>query len=150
MRCKYSKCGLNGDVNKEDAIKIKNSYYHKECYEEMEDKKKIRELFLNQINKTELYSILNRNIENIIHKKKIESKYLLYCVEYAIKNKIIIYNSNGLHLLINNYKIKTEYQNKIKQEKLKEIKNQMKTEKTDTETSFEFKIQKNNWGNILR
>jgi hypothetical protein len=148
MKCRYKYCKLGGEVDKQVALKIGGAYYHNECYKEMENKKKIRDLWLEKINSTEIMTLLNKEISELINKKGIDSDFLLYALNYAINNKIILHSPFGMSYLINNYKIKESYKNIQAKQKLKEI------QKYDTEnkkeTTFSFDIENKNLMDRIR
>jgi hypothetical protein len=112
MKCNYNKCLFNGEVDKNIAVKVGNKYYHKECLKQKQDKEEIRKLYLEKVNPTEVITLLNGVISNIIDVKKVSSDYLLYALKYAIQNKLNLTNPRGLHYIINNKSIKESYNKK--------------------------------------
>jgi hypothetical protein len=92
--------------------------------------------------------LLNKEISELINKKGIDSDFLLYALNYAINNKIILHSPFGMSYLINNYKIKESYKNIQAKQKLKEI------QKYDTEnkkeTTFSFDIENKNLMDRIR
>ena len=134
MKCKFTQCKLGGEVLKEDAIKNTTGYYHKECFQEVTNRREIRELFVSNINDTEPMSHLNRTICNILDVKGFESHYLLFAIKHVIKNKINLKYVNGLHYVINDAKILKAYddnKNKIRAEEIKEVMKDMEIKNED-------------------
>lgn len=112
MKCKYSYCKHGGEVDKNEAMKEGNSYFHKDCYKERQLKKQIEDYYLTNMPTCAL-QLLRKVIKQIIHEKHIEAKYLKFVLEYIINNKKPINNPFGLINYCNDGRIKDEY-NKIK------------------------------------
>lgn len=117
-KCAYQHCPFGGQVDKDEAVSYKRRHYHKKCFQDVVNKEKIREYYLENINKTEILSRLNAIISDIIDKKQVDSEFLLFAIQYAIKNNITIRTPMGMYFLINNYKIKEAW----KKEQAKKIK----------------------------
>jgi hypothetical protein len=140
MKCGYNKCFFNGEVEKENAIKHGNRYYHPECLKQMQEKDEVRKLYLEKVNPTEVVKILNSTINNIVHIKKVSSEYLLFALKYAINNNIQINAPMGLHYIINNYKIKKAFEEAYIKKRLNEIKNNMQqTNHCEEEIKIDYK-----------
>ena len=146
-KCGYKQCKLGGKVNKDIAVKKGNRYYHSECLQEIYNKEQIRELFLKHINPTEIISLLNRTINQIIDVKKVSSEFLLYALEYVIKNKLPLNRAAGLYYIINNKHIKNDYM----KQKAKEIDNKIRNKnvQSNNEVKFNLFIQDNTWNRII-
>lgn len=146
-KCAYKQCKLGGKVNKSIAVKKGNRYYHRECLNELHNKEQIRKLFLEHINSTEVISLLNRTINNIIDVKKVPSDFLLFALQYVIKNKLPLNHATGLYYIINNKKIKKEYM----KQKAREINSKIKTTNVsaNNEVKFTINIQTNSWDRIF-
>jgi len=146
-KCGYKQCKLGGEVKKDIAVKKGNRYYHSECLQEIYNKEQIRELFLKHINPTEIISLLNRTINQIIDVKKVSGEFLLYALEYVIKNKLPLNHAVGLYYIINNKHIKNDYM----KQKAKEIDNKIrnKNAQSNDEVKFNLSIQDNTWKRII-
>ena len=146
-KCAYKQCKLGGKVNKSIAVKKGNRYYHRECLNELHNKEQIRKLFLEHINSTEVISLLNRTINNIIDVKKVPSDFLLFALQYVIKNKLPLNHATGLYYIINNKKIKKEYM----KQKAREINSKIKTTNVsaNNEVKFNITIENNSWSKIF-
>jgi len=146
-KCAYKQCKLGGKVNKSIAVKKGNRYYHSECLKEINNKEEIRELFLKHINPTEVISLLNRVINNIIENKKVSSDFLLFALKYVIKNKLSLNHATGMYYIINNNNIKKEYM----KQKAREINSKIKTTNVsaNNEVKFTINIQTNSWDRIF-
>ena len=85
VSCKYSSCLHDSkELNKEEAVKSGNSYYHSDCFKTKEDIKKIIDLFKNHINPNPVYSQLQSVIKNIVFTKGLGSDFLLFVLQYYI------------------------------------------------------------------
>ena len=108
MKCRYSYCKHGGEVNKEEAIKDGNSYFHKDCYEEKQLKQSIEEYYISNMPSCTL-QILRKVIKQLIHEKNNEAKYVMFVLEYIYKNKKPINNPFGLMNYCNDGIIKSEF-----------------------------------------
>lgn len=112
MKCRYSYCKHNGEVNKEEAIKEGNSYFHKDCYEEKQLKQKIEEYYILNMPQCTL-QLLRKVIKQLIHEKGNEAKYIMFVLEYIYNNKKPINNPFGLVNYCNDERIKNEFKKSI-------------------------------------
>jgi hypothetical protein len=150
-KCGYNQCKLGKEVTKDIAIKHGVKYYHKECLKEALNKNEIRKLFFEYINPTEVATVLNRTINNIIDIKNVSSDFLLYALKYVIKNKLILNHAGGLYYIINNDKIKESYNKELIKSKVEGIKKEAVNTDYSNETQYKFnQEQQNGWGNILQ
>lgn len=108
MKCKYSYCNHGGEVEKEEAIKVGNSYFHKDCYHEKQLKQEIEEYYLNNMPACTL-QILRKVIKQLIHEKNNSADYILFVLEFIHKNNKPINNPFGLINYSNDYKLKNEF-----------------------------------------
>lgn len=151
-KCGYNQCKLGGKVTKEIAVKHGTKYYHSECLKEAQNKNEIRKLFFEQINPTEVATVLNRTINTIIDTKNVPSDFLLYALKYVINNKLILNHAGGLYYIINNDKIKNAYYKEKVGKEVKQIKTDIQNNiNINDNVKFEIKLEENNnWNNILR
>ena len=108
MKCKYSYCKCGGEVEKVDAIKIGNSYFHKDCYNEKQLKQQIEEYYLKNMPSCTL-QILRKVIKQLIHEKNNSADYVLFVLEFIHKNNKPINNPFGLANYCNEGRLKTEF-----------------------------------------
>jgi hypothetical protein len=92
-------------------IKVGNKRFHKTCYQNQENLKKCRELYIQYINPAVIHSQLNKALNTLILDKKVEVDFLLYVIEYVIDNKIEVKAPYTLYYKVNDYKIKNAYNN---------------------------------------
>lgn len=95
VHCKYPKCKFlheKTELLREEAVKggKGSSYYHPDCYYTMQTVCAIRDKFYQEVNPLltgkqigQLVSIIN----NLVFMKKVSVDYILFAVEYYIKNK---------------------------------------------------------------
>jgi hypothetical protein len=151
VKCGYNHCLFDGEVDKENAVKVGTRYYHKECLKQKQEKDEVRKLYLEQVNSTEIVSVLNSVINNIVHIKKVDSGFLLYALKHAIQNKFVFHNPAGLHYIINNAYIKKQYQNNTSKLQIKEFKNNIADINIEKEVEFTYtQEQKTLWDRITQ
>lgn len=150
VKCRYKNCiHDNKELDKLEAVKIGNSYYHKECNEIKEDIKSIVDLFTKHINSNVVYNVLLKVINEIIFTKKIDSKFLLFGLKYYIQNKIPLNYPQGLYYVIQNKDVKNTYNKYLAKQQIKENKTVLTNESSETE--FNFKPTKTKgFGDILQ
>ena len=106
--CRHESC----DVSQGEAVKIKNRYFHEDCAEIYNNIEAVKQLYYEKISNTVVMAQLVSVINNIIFKKNVDSNYLLFAVKYAINTKKKINYPQGLHYLIDDYKIKDAWKKK--------------------------------------
>jgi hypothetical protein len=150
-KCNYTFCKHNKTVNSEEAIKHNSKYYHPECLRELSNKNLIRDLFYENINKTEIGAIFTKVINRIIHELNVPSDFLLFALKYAIYYKIALKHAMGLYYLINNDKIKKAYEKRKNKNIIKEIKKeQNETQQTEEEITFTIDTENKGWEEIIK
>lgn len=141
-KCRYCNCKhLSQDIDtaKEPYKKKGSKFYHEDCWilqEQMNQKdaqtkadiQLIRNLWIERINNTvvlsQLYQVLNEYIA-----RGVSSEYLVFTVEYCIKNKCVLRYPYGLKYYIDNQEIKDAYartqiaKNRVKQEQFVSVDN---------------------------
>ncbi len=140
-KCGFSHCEHGGKVNLDEAVKIGARYWHKDCYETSELVKEIKDDYLENISSSAVISFLSKVINDIVYGKKLENKkltkaqsnleaarYLSFCLKYAINHSIPITHVPGLYYLIDNVKIRKEYEKELELKVQKEIKQSIETE----------------------
>lgn len=106
--CQHESC----EISQDEAVKVNNRYFHKDCAEIYYDIERIKTLYYEKISNTVVMPQLINVINNIIFKKKVDSKYLLFAVQYAINTKRKINYPQGLHYIIDDYRIKDAWRKK--------------------------------------
>jgi hypothetical protein len=113
-KCRYKHCPWNNQVSSNQAIKVGNNYYHKNCGKDFTNLKKIRELSF-QVDNTVVFSCLNKYLKELVIIRKIETDYILFTLEYIIENELEVHMPYGLLYRLNDYKIKQAYNAPIPQ-----------------------------------
>lgn len=106
--CQHESC----EVSQDEAVKIKNRYYHEDCAKIYSNIEEIKTLYYEKISKTVVIPQLVSVINNIIFKKKVDSDYFLFAIKYAINTKRKINYPQGLHYIIDDYRIKDAWKKK--------------------------------------
>ena len=138
VKCRYSHCKHDSkDVDKEEAVKIGNLYYHADCFGDKENRREIIDLFVSHINPNPVYAQLQNVITTIIDKKGISSDFLLFGLRYYINHKIPLNYPQGLHYVVQNKQVIAEY-NRLNEKKVL-AKENFVTPKESKEVEFEYK-----------
>lgn len=103
-KCWYKYCKTHKVLDNE-AIKIGNKRYHKECLNNQENLKKCREMYIQYLQPSVVYLQLNKAIKTLIEDKKISVEMLLFTIEYLIDNNIEVNSPYFLYYKVNDYKI---------------------------------------------
>jgi hypothetical protein len=148
MKCKYSYCHHGGDVEKENAIKVGNSYFHKDCYHEKQLKQQIEEYYLNNMPSCTL-QILRKVIKQLIHEKNNSADYVLFVLEFIHKNNKPINNPFGLANYCNEGRLKTEFKNQEISKKYKEVKKDLDDILEIQEIKFKYRPTTKKWTDLI-
>ena len=110
VKCRYSNCKHDSkEIEKEEAIKNGNCYYHADCFKDKENRREIVELFVKHINPNPVYAQLQAVIRTIIDQKGLSSDFLLFGLKYYISNNIPLNYPQGLYYVIQNKQVIDEY-----------------------------------------
>lgn len=113
-KCWYKNCNEKVEEGATNYFQVGAKRYHKGCYENQEDLKKSRELYIEYLQPSVVHAQLNKVINTIIIDKKVEPSYLLFVIEYLIDNDIEINYPYSLYYKISDFKILRKYKNKHK------------------------------------
>lgn len=116
MKCRYAHCKCGKEVEKNEAVKVGNAYYHHKCYEEKQNKRKILEIYKKYYNPTEGDMMINKAINQVVHSKGFAPEYVLFVLCQTIRNKRAMNNIMALHYLVND----KDYLDKYKKIKVSE------------------------------
>ena len=142
FKCGYGRCAHeNKIVYENEAVKINNRRWHRDCYELQGLVAEIEEDYIQNISKSVPIAYLRKIINDIIFGKKLEDssiekwksnikagRYLSFCLKYAIENGIPLTHPPGLYYLIDNARVKKAYQKEEELRIQKEIKEELKSE----------------------
>lgn len=169
-KCAFNHCAHpERKVNQDEAIKIGNRYWHKDCYETSELVIQIKDMYIENINSSEVVSFLMKVINDIVYGKKLENKniekaksnleaakYLEFAVDYAIRHNIPITHVPGLYYLINNNKVREAYKKERELIVQREMKQSMNTKveakpvDINKEDTYSFPGNNVGFGSILK
>jgi hypothetical protein len=148
MKCKYKYCKNNNEVIKENAIKIGNSYYCKQCYKEKNDKGKIEKLIIEKL-PTAVITIVRKVINQLIYDKGYDSEYVLFVVSKILKDNMVLNNPFGIISYCTNNHLYKEWQTTIINEKFLDFKTTMKNTNNDSEKVVFNITQSKKWTDII-
>ena len=144
MKCRYKDCKFNGEVDKEDAIKIGSGYFHKECADEKNNKVECEKFWLENFKPTTLV-VLRKMINDIT--KLYGADYLLYVMKWIKANNKTINYPAGLKGYCNS-DLRDKWKSIKINEEYKKIKNE-KIETSDEVVKFIYKPSKKKFTDII-
>lgn len=152
MICGYSHCKHdNKEVDKTDAVKVGNRYWHKDCFEESNTIREIIDIFQNKCNPQVVIPALRKVINTIVYTKGNDAKFLLYGVKYYVSHKIPLNYPGGLYYVLQNKDVKKEWDKTIaKQMKVEFHLDEENIKDKEVDTSFKYKdTNKSKFSGIL-
>ena len=108
-KCAYTNCRCDEELTSENAVKYGNRYYHAVCFENKTAINEITQYYVDNVCSTVVMAQLGKAVKDIIFKKNVEPRFLLFAIKYAVKNKIPIRSPFSLHYLINYDNIKEAF-----------------------------------------
>lgn len=150
--CRFVNCKHDDkriDITKDDYKAVGSMYYHSDCYEiksksEWKDENTKKDLqyikcqWELHINKTVVYSQLFRCLNELIA-REISSDYLVFVLDYVIKNKLNLRFPAGFKYYVDKNEIKEAYQ-KLQYDKQGIKKPSEFTAVTDSDNAPKFNI----------
>lgn len=146
--CKYGLCKHGGKINIETEPFVKDcGYYHEDCYQDKCNLQLFRNLWRDNISSTVVYSQLNKTLNQLIS-NGVSTEYLLFTLQYVIRNGCNLNYPAGFRYYIDYPEIKKEYTKKKVQ---KVVANADFTVKEDTDDSPKFSVnhKQTGFGSIL-
>lgn len=142
VKCRYQYC-KHGELLKDEAIKINNLYYHKECGEEKETKQEIFNYYIERYQSKEPHTAIRKAIKQYVNEKNFDAKYVLYVLKQGIKLKGIF----ALIYYLNDSRMQEDYA----KSNIKKVKLETKEIKTQESTSFQYNNKNKNrmWGDTI-
>ena len=149
--CSYNHCRCEEkEIPDGTEVLVSKRYYHTECANDCLNIREIKQLYFDNISTTVVQGLLGKVINTIIFDKKVDSAYFVFAMKYAIKFKKKVSSPFGLHYLIDDRKIKDEW-NKLKANKLKREMGKTEFVLEEEDVSFDITpIANNGFGNILK
>jgi hypothetical protein len=116
MKCRYSHCPYGGEVNKDEAVKDGNRYYHPDCKQKVEMRKEMVRI-ATEINPNIIQNELGRVLNILLYQRELEFQYVLGALKYAKYAGIALYNAASIFRLMNNPNYIKLYQRKLERDK---------------------------------
>lgn len=102
MKCAYNYCKHGGEVEKEDAIKVKNRYWHKDCWAENQGKHDIYNYYITEVDNNANKKALRGAIKGVVNDKNHDAGYVLFALKYANGNGVVMNSPYSLHYIVDN------------------------------------------------
>lgn len=109
VRCKGKCLHETKDLEKSEAIRDGNSYYHPDCYKAKQDALEIIDIWSKKVNPLCNFAQLRRAINDIIYNKKVDSGMLLYGLKMYVDKKIPLHYPGGLYYIIQNHEVQRSW-----------------------------------------
>lgn len=135
-KCGNKYCKNGNIVDRDIAVKIGAKYYCPECAKEVDGKKKIREKYIEYIDKVPNMSQLNLAIKKVVNDYGCDIDLVLYAIKYVKTNKIPMNNPFGLTWVIKDDKMIKKYKKEIVTKKANLLIIEMDKEQTYKKASF--------------
>ena len=120
VKCKGRCLHETKELEKTEAIRDGNSYYHPDCFKAKQDALEIINIWSKKVNPLCNFAQLRRAVNNIIYDKKVDSGMLLYGLRMYIDKKIPLHYPGGLYYIIQNHEVQEKYR-EMKAKKMREI-----------------------------
>ena len=141
VKCNYKQCKYGGRVVKSNSVKVGNLYYHKECRQEMEGKKQIRDLYYEKYGLEEGFAQVNLAINKYVEEFGVD--YIIFVLKQNL-------NLNSIYGL--SYFLKDDrFEQSFEREKAKLIKfniNEIEVEKPK-EIKYKKPKKQQLWGDMI-
>ena len=110
MKCKATHCfHKNEPIDKETAVKVGNNYYHRDCYQTIQNIREIIDIWSKQVNEFVNFAALRRTIDSIVYDRKVDSEYVLFGLKYFIEKGLKLNYPQGLYYVIENRGVQNAY-----------------------------------------
>ena len=114
MKCGYQYCKYGGEVDKDNAVKRGNRYYHEKCSYEADMKAKIRDYYYEKFKTNEPIKNVNSAIKKFINDQGYDADYVMFCLKKAQVLNSIYGLSNTLFYKPNEQEFKKSKANRTK------------------------------------
>lgn len=105
VKCNYKQCKYGGRVRKVNAVKVGSLYYHKECRQEIEGKKKIRDLYYEKYGLEEGFAQVNLAINKYVEEFGVD--YIIF----VLKQNLNLNSIYGLSYFLKDDRFEQLYKN---------------------------------------
>lgn len=148
MKCRYSHCTHNFIVEKEDAIKDGNSYFHKDCFLEKSLKQEIEAYYIKNLPQTAI-QLLRKVINTLLYTNNYEAGYVLFIIKKIHVNNLVINNPFGIAYYCNEGRNIKEW-NKIQTNiEFKNIKNEIVQNNEEDKVKFTYTPNSKKWTDMI-
>lgn len=103
-------------MNKDEAVKDGNRYYHPDCKQKVEMRKEMVRI-ATEINPNIIQNELGRVLNILLYQRELEFQYVLGALKYAKYAGIALYNAASIFRLMNNPNYIKLYQRKLERDK---------------------------------
>ena len=146
MKCKYTHFKSGGEVDKEVAIKIGGSYYHKECYEKVEIKRSVSESLIGM---GFIVKQVNMVVKKHIDDESIPPKYILWMINKIKAEELTLNNPYGLGYYLKEGRNWKEFSKKNAIEECNKLKKENIFVETVESPTITWKQKGTSYGKIL-
>jgi hypothetical protein len=144
--CTYKYCRHDSRaIAREDVYVKGKKHMHKDCARDSENIVRVKDAFTDCVKGAVSYPRLTKAILDIVYKSNVDSEYLAFAMEYALKNKYEIWSPQYLQYLIQRREIKEAWKNRLLQDsvEVQHSTTQKKVEKALEENKFAFTKESN-------
>lgn len=149
IKCRYKYClHLDNQVAKEDAIKEKSAYYHKDCFKQKSVKQEIEAYYIENLPQTSI-QLLRKAINTLLYTNNYEAEYILFIIKKIHINNMVINNPFGIAYYCNEGRNIKEWK-KIKTNiEFKSIKNEIIQSNDENKVKFTYKAVNKKWNDLI-
>lgn len=141
-KCSYKYCKNPESIDPESAVYDGGKYYHLSCYERKQAKLEVFDLFCEYVSNNESGLFIKKKISDYIDKEGYSPSYVLFTMQFIIKNKIPLKSIFGLKIVMNQKRVKDAYEKCVQKYQTTNI-------NTDNK-EFEFKKEnKGRWQDLI-
>ena len=113
FKCRWSHCKHGGEVRLDDAVKDGSSYYHKDCYEEKQNIKRIMDLYVERVDPKPIFSLLRKTVNDLVFKDGFGADYTLFALRYCLDNGWNIKHIPALRYVVRDDKAKAAWERRV-------------------------------------
>lgn len=122
VKCSYKHCDhFSRELPRSEAVKVGTRYMHESCAKTKQLIEEIRNYYYENISNTVVMKALVATINNIVFDKSVSPEYLLFVLKYAHQHGIPVRAPYSLHYLIDDARLKKEWQKHLDEKTMKEM-----------------------------
>lgn len=100
FKCRWVHCLHGGTVKAEEAVRVGNMYFHKDCLEEKKNLMKIVDLYLERVDPRPIFAVLRKTINDIVFKDGFGADYFLFALNYCLDAGWNLKHVHGLRYVV--------------------------------------------------